>query len=276
MGSPAQPLAGVPVALTIAGSDSGGGAGIQADLKTFFALGCHGTSALTALTAQNTVGVSAIHEVPADFVVAQIDAIVTDIGVAAAKTGMLASSEIVSAVAKAVRAHDIPHLVVDPVFVSKHGDMLLADDAVEALRSELFPLATVITPNLFEAAGLVGWDVRTLDDAERAAKELFSLGPAAVLVKGGHLADRVDRAIDVFYAGDRVEHMDGPRFDTNDTHGTGCAMSAAITARLAHGDDIGDAVRTAKDFVAGAIRRGLRLGRGYGPVNPGWRHHIAD
>ncbi|MGH2757117.1 MAG: bifunctional hydroxymethylpyrimidine kinase/phosphomethylpyrimidine kinase, partial [Actinomycetota bacterium] len=262
MGSPAEPVEGLPVALTIAGSDSGGGAGIQADLKTFFALGCHGTSALTALTAQNTVGVSAIHEVPAEFVVAQIDAVVSDIGVAAAKTGMLASAEIVSAVAGAVRSREIPNLVVDPVFVSKHRDMLLAEDAVDALRSELFPLATVITPNLFEASGLLGWEVHTLEDAERAAKELHSLGPRAVLVKGGHLTDQPDLAIDVLYDGNRVTHLEGPRFDTNDTHGTGCALSAAAAARLAHGDDVHDAVRAAKDFVSGAIRRGLRLGAG--------------
>jgi hydroxymethylpyrimidine/phosphomethylpyrimidine kinase len=275
MGSPAQPVEGLPVALTIAGSDSGGGAGIQADLKTFFALGCHGTSAVTALTAQNTVGVSAIHEVSAEFVVAQIDAVVTDMGVAAAKTGMLASSHIVSAVAAALRAHGISNLVVDPVFVSKHRDMLLTEDAVDALRNELFPLATVITPNLFEASGLLGWEVRTLEDAERAAKELHSFGPRAVLVKGGHLADQQELAIDVLYDGNQVTQVAGPRFDTEDTHGTGCALSAAVAARLAHGDDVHAAVRAAKDFVSGAIRHGLRLGGGYGPVNPGWLGRIV-
>jgi len=275
MGSPARPVTGMPVALTIAGSDSGGGAGIQADLKTFFALGCHGTSAVTALTAQNTVGVTAIHEVPVDFVIAQIDAVVTDIGVAAAKTGMLASAPIVSAVADAVRRHGIEQLVVDPVFVSKHRDTLLAGDAVNALKQELFPLAAVITPNLFEASGLVGWEVQTLDDAERAAKELHALGPRAVLVKGGHLVDQADLAIDVLHDGHRVTHLEGPRFDTDDTHGTGCALSAAIAARLAHGDSIEVAVRAAKEFVSGAIERGLRLGSGYGPVNPGWRGHIG-
>jgi hydroxymethylpyrimidine/phosphomethylpyrimidine kinase len=191
-------------------------------------------------------------------------------GVAATKTGMLASSEIVSAVANAVRQHEIPDLVVDPVFVSKHGDMLLAEDAVEALKKELFPLATVITPNLFEASRLVGWEVRTLDDAERAAKELHPLGPRAVLVKGGHLADQPELAIDVLYDGNRVTRLSGPRFDTDDTHGTGCALSAALAARLALGDGVIDAARAAKDFVSGAIRHGLRLGRGYGPVNPGW------
>lgn len=269
-------MTGVPVALTIAGSDSGGGAGIQADLKTFFALGCHGTSALTALTAQNTVAVSAIHEVPPEFVVAQIEAVVTDLGVAAAKTGMLASAPIVTAVAGAISRFSIPNLVVDPVFVSKHRDALLASDAVDALRNDLFPLATVITPNLYEASGLVGWEVRTLDDAERAAKELHALGPRAVLVKGGHLSDQPERSIDVLYDGHSSLRLDGERFDTDDTHGTGCALSAAIAARLAHGDGITEAVTAAKEFVSGAIMRSLRLGKGFGPVNPGWRGVIGE
>ena len=269
MGSPARPVTDLPVALTIAGSDSGGGAGIQADLKVFFALGCHGTSALTALTAQNTVAVTGIHEVPDEFVVAQIDAVASDIGVDAAKTGMLASAEIVEAVAKAVEANGIDKLVVDPVFVSKHRDKLLADDAVDALKGRLLPLATVITPNLFETSALVGRDVDTLDDMKRAAEQLQGLGPRAVLVKGGHLPG--ERAIDVLHDGDQVLELDGPRFDTDDTHGTGCAISAAITARLAHGDDLMSAVRFAKEFISGAIERSLRLGKGYGPVNPGWR-----
>ncbi|HEU4481025.1 MAG TPA: bifunctional hydroxymethylpyrimidine kinase/phosphomethylpyrimidine kinase [Actinomycetota bacterium] len=268
MGSPAEPVTGLPVALTIAGSDSGGGAGIQADLKVFFALGCHGTSAITALTAQNTVGVTGIHEVPPAFVAEQIDAVADDLDVAAAKTGMLASASIVSAVAERVRAHSLT-LVVDPVFVSKHRVRLLADDAVTALTGELFPLATVITPNLFEAGALVGGDVVTLEDMKEAAVRLHDLGPAAVLVKGGHLPD-VDRSVDVFFDGGSVELFDSPRFDTDDTHGTGCALSAAITARLAHGDTIGDAVAFGKTFITGAIRRSLRLGKGFGPVNPGW------
>jgi hydroxymethylpyrimidine/phosphomethylpyrimidine kinase len=269
MGTPAHSVTGVPVALTIAGSDSGGGAGIQADLKVFMALGCHGASALTALTAQNTVGVTGIHEVPPDFVVEQIAAVATDIGVDAAKTGMLASAPVIEAVADAIEAHGIRKLVVDPVFVSKHGDSLLADDAVDALTKRLFPLATVVTPNLHEAAGIVGDEITTLDGMKAAARALHSLGPRSVLVKGGHLGG--DSAVDVFYEGAEMIELTGPRYDTEDTHGTGCALSAAIAARLAHGDELLDAVRFAKDFVAGAIDRSLRLGRGFGPVNPAWR-----
>ncbi|HWL66397.1 MAG TPA: bifunctional hydroxymethylpyrimidine kinase/phosphomethylpyrimidine kinase [Actinomycetota bacterium] len=269
MGTPATPVTQLPRALTIAGSDSGGGAGIQADLKVFFALGCHGMSALTALTAQNTVGVDGVHEVPADFVTDQIDSVASDIGVDAAKTGMLSSSPIVDAVATAIKGHGIAALVVDPVFVSKHGHHLLAESAVDALKSRLFPLAEVITPNLYEAAALTGREIVTVDAMKQAARELHDLGPRAVLVKGGHLAGA--EAIDVFYDGDRVAELSGPRFETEDTHGTGCALSAAIAARLAHGDDLFDAVTFAKEFVAGAIRNSLRIGRGYGPVNPGWR-----
>ena len=268
MGSPAQPVI-MPVAMTIAGSDSGGGAGIQGDLKVFFALGCHGTSAITALTAQNTVAVTGIHEVPEEFVVRQIEAVATDIGIDAAKTGMLATAPIVEAVAKAVEANAIDKLVVDPVFVSKHRDKLLADDAVDALRTRLFPLAAVITPNLYEAGALVGREVETLDEMKRVAEDLHRLGPRAVLVKGGHLPG--DRATDVLFDGGEMIELDGPRYDTEDTHGTGCAISAAITARLAHGDALPDAVSFAKEFIGGAIRHSLRLGRGYGPVNPGWR-----
>lgn len=269
MGSPASPVTGLPRALTIAGSDSGGGAGIQADLKVFFALGCHGMSAVTALTAQNTVGVDGIFEVTPEFVSAQIDSVASDIGIDAAKVGMLASSAIVEAVAKAVTAHDIAPLVVDPVFVSKHRNRLLAEDAIGAFKEILFPLASVITPNLFEAAALVGGEIGSLADMESAARELHALGPRAVLVKGGHLD--VDDAIDVFYDGAEITRFSGPRFATQDTHGTGCALSAAIAARLARGDELSEAVGFAKGFVSGAIEHGLRLGRGYGPVNPGWR-----
>ena len=269
MGSPAHPVTGMPRALTIAGSDSGGGAGIQADLKVFFALGCHGTSAITALTAQNTVGVSGIHAVPADFVLAQIEAVATDIGVDAAKTGMLADREIVEAVACAIEKHDIRRLVIDPVFVSKHRDRLLAEDAVDALTKLLFPLAQVATPNLYEAAALAGrGDIATVAEMREAAKALHALGPRAVLVKGGHLGS--DRPVDLYYDGEGFVELEAPRFDTEDTHGTGCALSAAITAHLASGDDLQDAVAAAKRFITGAIDRGIRIGRGYGPVNPGW------
>jgi hydroxymethylpyrimidine/phosphomethylpyrimidine kinase len=225
-------------------------------------------SALTALTAQNTVAVTGIQEVPEEFVVAQIDAVVSDIGVDAAKTGMLASPGIVDAVAKAIEANGITKLVVDPVFVSKHRDKLLADDAIDALKQRLIPMARLITPNLHEAGGLLGRSIETLDEMRDAARDLLELGPAAVLVKGGHLPG--DRAVDVYFDGDDVVEIDGPRFDTEDTHGTGCALSAAITARLAHGDELLDAVRFGKRFITGAIERGLRIGKGYGPVNPGW------
>jgi hydroxymethylpyrimidine/phosphomethylpyrimidine kinase len=242
---------------------------VQADLKVFFALGCHGMSALTALTAQNTVAVTGIHEVPPEFVIAQIDAVVSDIGVDAAKTGMLASAPIVEAVAKAIEAHDIDRLVVDPVMVSKSGDTLLADDAVDALRSRLLPLSEVVTPNLFEAGLLLNGDIHSVDDMRAAAEALGAMGPRAVLLKGGHLEG--NRAVDVFFDGSSSIELDAPRFDTRDTHGTGCALAAAIAAHRARGDALEVAVRAAKKFVAGAIERGLRLGRGHGPVNPGWR-----
>ena len=272
MGPLAEPVTGLPRALTIAGSDSGGGAGIQADLKTFLALGCHGMSAITALTAQNTVAVTGIHEVPPEFVIQQIDAVATDIGVDAAKTGMLASSALVEAAAKGVESNGIERLVVDPVFVSKHRDRLLAEDAVVALKERLLPLALVVTPNLYEAEGLVGSEVTSLDEMKEAARALHAMGPRSVLVKGGHLQS--ERAVDVFFDGRDTLELDGPRFDTDDTHGTGCALSAAIAARLAHGDDLAAAVRAAKEFVSGAIQHSIRIGKGFGPVNPAWKLNL--
>jgi hydroxymethylpyrimidine/phosphomethylpyrimidine kinase len=269
MATPAKPVTGVPRALTIAGSDSGGGAGIQADLKVFFALGCHGMSALTALTAQNTVAVTGVHEVPAEFVVAQIDAVADDIGIDAAKTGMLASAAIVDAVAKAVEAHDMARLVVDPVMVAKSGDRLLAEEAITAVRARLLPLALVVTPNILEAELLVGAPIASQADMERAGRALLGMGPRAVLIKGGHRGG--EEATDLFFDGSEAVPLTGPRFDTGDTHGTGCALAAAITARLAYGAEVLDAVRTAKAFVSGAIEHSLRLGRGHGPVNAGWR-----
>ncbi len=269
MGTPAHQVTELPTALTIAGSDSGGGAGIQADLKVFFELGCHGMSAITALTAQNTVGVQGVFEVEPAFVTAQIDVVAEDLGVDAAKTGMLASAPIVEAVSAAVKGHGIEKLVVDPVFVSKHGAHLLADDAVGALKETLLPLAEVVTPNVYEAAALTGIEITSLDDMREAARALLELGPRAVLVKGGHLEG--DVATDVFFDGSELKMLESPRFDTTDTHGTGCALSAAITARLAHGDEVFEAVSFAKEFISGAIDHGLRIGGGYGPVNPGWR-----
>jgi hydroxymethylpyrimidine/phosphomethylpyrimidine kinase len=265
-----MPVQNVPRALTIAGSDSGGGAGIQADLKTFFALGCHGMSAITALTAQNTTGVTGIHAVPADFVAEQIDAVATDIGVDAAKTGMLASSDIIEAVADSIRANNITNLVIDPVFVAKSRDWLLEESAVGTLKHRLFPLATLVTPNLFEAAGLTGRDeANDLAEMRTQAEAIVEAGARAVLVKGGHLGG--DVAVDLFFDGDHFVEVAGPRFQTSDTHGTGCTLAAAITASLAHGAPLTSAVEAGKEFVSGAIARALRLGKGYGPVNPGWR-----
>ncbi|MFI5281698.1 MAG: bifunctional hydroxymethylpyrimidine kinase/phosphomethylpyrimidine kinase [Candidatus Dormibacterales bacterium] len=255
----------LPVALTIAGSDSGGGAGIQADLKTFAALGVHGTSAITAVTAQNTVGVTDMLELPPALVVAQIAAVVQDIGVQGAKTGMLSSSAIIEAVAEAVMRHSITNLVVDPVMVAKGGARLLRDDAVDALRRLLLPLATVITPNLPETAVLLGRPVETLPERIRAARDLVAMGAKAAVVKGGHAAGD---ATDVFWDGAQLVELRAERIQTGNTHGSGCTFSAAIAASLAKGADPLSAARAAKDFVTRAIAASLELGAGHGPVNP--------
>jgi hydroxymethylpyrimidine/phosphomethylpyrimidine kinase len=255
-------------ALTIAGSDSGGGAGIQADLKTFMALGVHGMSAVTAITAQNTLGVDGVHEVPAAFVRQQIASVATDIGVDAAKTGMLSSAAIVEAVADAIGEFAIPNLVCDPVFVSKHGDTLLAESAVEALRTRLVPLATVVAPNIPEAEGLLGRSIDKNEPDEDAARELVALGCTWALLKGGHLGSR--NATDLLTDGKQMIRLEGRRVDTKHTHGTGCVLSAAIAAGLAKGLDVPDAARDAKKFVTRAIERHLEIGHGIGPVNPAW------
>ncbi len=255
-----------PIALTIAGSDSGGGAGIQADLKTFTVLGVYGMSALTAVTSQNTVGVSRAEILPPDLVVSQIRGVVSDIGCAAAKTGMLGDAAVVEAVADAVHDMNIAPLVVDPVMVAKSGDPLLADDAVETLREKLLPLATVVTPNVPEAERLTGRQIRSVDDLAAAARDIGTLGPKAVIVKGGHLEGP---AVDVLWLaeGDEIHHLRAPRLDARNTHGTGCVFSAAITAELAKGRSIVEAVRKAKLFVTEAIRYGLPIGGGHGPAN---------
>ncbi|TAN31429.1 bifunctional hydroxymethylpyrimidine kinase/phosphomethylpyrimidine kinase [bacterium] len=258
----------LPVALTIAGSDSGGGAGIQADLKTFAALGVHGTSAITAITAQNTVTVTEIFELPAGLIRAQIAAVVEDIGVQAAKTGMLASSQIIETVARAIEEHGIRALVVDPVMVAKGGARLLRDDAVDALRTRLLPLAAVITPNLPEAEVLLGRTIRTLAERRQAARDLVALGPRVAVVKGGH-ADA--EATDVYWDGAQLVELPAARISTSNTHGSGCVFSAAIAAGLARGLDPLVAVREAKGFISGAIERSLELGHGHGPVNPMFR-----
>ncbi len=255
-------------ALTIAGSDSGGGAGVQADVKTFAAHGVYGTTAITAVTVQNTKGVTGYEELSAQLVADQIRAVVTDIGVDAAKTGMLASAPIVRAVAEAVAETQVPNLVVDPVFLSKHGHALLAEDAVGALRDDLVPLATLVTPNLPEASGLAGFRVQTAEQMEEAAQAILALGPRAVLVKGGHLEG--GRSDDLFVDRERREWLQGERLDTPNTHGTGCVLSAAIAARLALGDELLDAIRAGKVFVTEAIRHSLALGQGIGPVDPMW------
>jgi hydroxymethylpyrimidine/phosphomethylpyrimidine kinase len=258
--------ADVPRALTIAGSDSGGGAGIQADLKTFQALGVFGMTAITAVTVQNTKGVSGYEELSPDTVADQVRAVVTDIGVDAAKTGMLASAPIVAAVAEALRELRVPNLVVDPVSVSKHGHPLLAEDAIGALRSEILPLASLVTPNLPEAALLAGFPVQTREEMERAGLAILELGAAAVLVKGGHLEG--SEATDLLVTTDGTQAIIGTRIDTPHTHGTGCVLSAAITAHLARGDDLATSVRAGKVFVTEAIRAHLEIGHGIGPVDP--------
>jgi hydroxymethylpyrimidine/phosphomethylpyrimidine kinase len=259
----------VPRALTIAGSDSGGGAGIQADLQRFAVLGVWGMSAITSVTVQNTLGVKDVSDVPAEIVKAQILAVTSDIGVDAAKPGMLSSAEIVEAVAGAIEEARIPNLVVDPVFVSKHGDPLLRADAVNALRSRILPLAALVTPNLPEASGLAGLDVSTTDQMRRAAEAIIAMGAGAVLVKGGHLEG--SSADDLFSDGVTTEWLRAERIDTPHTHGTGCVLSSAIAAYLARGEGLLDAVRMGKAFVTEAIRHALPIGGGIGPVSPAWR-----
>ena len=255
----------LPVALTIAGSDSGGGAGIQADLKTFAALGVHGTSAITAITAQNTMTVTDIFELPIEIINAQIEAIVRDLDVRATKTGMLASSQIIDAVAVAITKHHITNVVVDPVMVAKGGARLLRDDAIESLRKLLIPLAAVITPNLPEAEVILGRRVQSLAERRDAARDLVALGVRAAVVKGGHAESDVT---DVYWDGSELVELTGERVKTVNTHGSGCVFSAAIAAGLAKGMKPLDAVRQAKEFISAAIEHSLEIGHGHGPVNP--------
>ena len=259
----------MPTALTIAGSDSGGGAGIQADLKTFAAHGVYGTSAITALTAQNTVGVTAIHVVPDDMVAAQIAAVVSDLGCDAVKTGMLANSTIVEAVAAAIESMELPNLVVDPVMVAKSGDHLLDDEAVHALRWTLLRLARVVTPNIPEAEVLAKMTVRTRDDMREAARRIAMLKPGAVVIKGGHLPG--PEIVDVLLEHGEFTEFTGPRIEGRNTHGTGCTFAAAIAAQLAKGVALKEAVRLAKDYVAGAMRPGIPLGKGHRPLDHFWK-----
>lgn len=259
----------IPVALTIAGSDSGGGAGVQADLKTFAANGVFGTSAITALTAQNTQGVSAIHDVPLVFIAAQMEAVFSDFDVAAVKIGMLSRAETIRVVASELRRRSARHIVLDPVMVATSGDRLLQEDAVAALRTELMPLAEIVTPNLHEAAALTGKPfARSEHEMEAQARDIFAFGPRAVLIKGGHGTG--DEAVDLLVGSDgAVTRMSARRIATKNTHGTGCTLSSAIAANLAKGMDLVAAVRAAKDYVTHAIAAAdqLQVGHGHGPLN---------
>jgi len=260
-----------PRVLTIAGSDSGGGAGIQADLKTFSALGCFGMCAITALTAQNTQGVRAIHAVPTEMLRQQIDAVVDDIGVHAVKVGMLHSAEVVSTVAGAIDRHQLPHVVLDPVMVATSGAVLIEQPAVQALIGQLFGRVALVTPNLDEAALLVGRPLATQYDMERAASDLLAMGAQAVLVKGGHLAG--DMVHDLLATRNGLRHwMHAPRIASANTHGTGCTLSSAIAAHLAMGAGLQDATESARAYVRGALEHGAaaRTGNGSGPLNHGF------
>jgi hydroxymethylpyrimidine/phosphomethylpyrimidine kinase len=264
-----------PTVLTIAGSDSGGSAGLQADLRTFFACGVHGMTAVTAVTVQNSLGITGVSVIPPEVVAAQIETVADDIGVLAAKTGMLATAEIINAVAKACdRVHigrdgTIP-FVVDPVAASMHGDPLLSADAMTALRTELFPRATLVTPNLDEVRLLTGIDVRDHTDARDAARALHAMGPQWTLVKGGHLHDDPE-CVDLLYDGETFVELAAARIDTKHTHGGGDTMASAITSALAMGRSMPDAVRFGKEFVTNAVRHAYPLGGGVGPVSAFWR-----
>ena len=258
-----------PVALTIAGTDSGGGAGVTADLKTFEAHGVWGTAAVTAVTAQNTLGVQAFDPVRPELVRAQIESVVTDIGVDAAKTGMLASPAVVEAVAAAVAELGVGPLVVDPVMVSKHGSRLLEEGAGRDLFAALLPLATVVTPNLDEASVLVGFDVVDRGTMEEAGRRLAGAGPQVVLITGGHVHE-VDTSPDLMVVDGELRWLEGPRIGNRHTHGTGCTLSAAICAELARGMEPADACVAAKRFVERAIAAGADIGSGVGPVDPAW------
>ena len=259
----------MPSVLTIAGSDSGGGAGIQADLKTFSALGVYGMSVVTAVTAQNTLAVTAVHEVPVEVVAAQIDAVVSDIPPDAVKTGMLSSLAIIDIVAAKATEHAFSPFVVDPVMIAKSGDRLLREDAVRALRERLVPLADVLTPNVPEAEVLVGRSLVSDDDMRGAAREVVGLGAKAVVMKGGHREG--DAVVDLLFDGDEFHEFSADRIETTSTHGTGCTFASAIASFLARGERLPDAVGHAKEYLTEAIRRAQPIGHGHGPVNHFWQ-----
>lgn len=254
----------IPRVLTIAGSDSGGGAGIQADIKTITVLGGFGMTVITALTAQNTTGVQGVLDIPVDFIERQFDSVLSDIGADAAKTGMLSSSEIISMVVRKIREYRIDRLVVDPVMVAKGGAHLLRDEARESLVNELLPLALVVTPNIPEAAVLCGSPIETVEDMKKAARAIREMGARNVVVKGGHLAGD---AVDILFDGKEYHSFSVERVATGDTHGTGCTYSAAIATALARGETVHAAVESAKRYITAAILNSLRLGSGHGPTN---------
>ncbi|MFI6934563.1 bifunctional hydroxymethylpyrimidine kinase/phosphomethylpyrimidine kinase [Streptomyces sp. NPDC050287] len=277
-----------PRVLTVAGSDSGGGAGVQADLKTMLALGVHGMSVITAVTAQNSLGVQGAWELPVEAVRSQYRSVVDDIGVQAVKTGMLASAELVEAVAELIGGTDAP-AVVDPVGVSKHGDPLLAASALDSVRTKLLPVATVATPNLDEVAQLTGVHVESEADLRRAAAAVLAYGPRWALIKGGHLPGGTARvggnqaatvggnqAVDLLTDGSEEYWLRAPRHDNRHTHGTGCTLASAIASQLAKGQSVPEAVAAAKEYVTGAIAAGFALGGGIGPVDHGWVFRTQD
>lgn len=266
-------MASIPRVMTVAGSDSGGGAGIEADLKTMSALGCYGMAAITSVTAQNTLTVAGIHDIPPEMVSRQIEVVLSDLGADAVKTGMLSSSEIVYAVAGSLKAAKVENLVVDPVMVAKSGDALLREEAVRALCEALLPLALVATPNVPEAALLSGCAIGDEQDLQRAAERILALGPRYVLMKGGHLDG--DVAVDYLFGGDAPCRFEAKRIDTRNTHGTGCTFSSAIACFLAKGLRVEEAVREAKVYLTGAIAHALPLGHGHGPLHHGWRTDCA-
>lgn len=259
-----------PRVLTVAGSDSGGGAGIQADLKTFTVLGTYGMSVITALTAQNTLGVQSVQEATPDFVGQQVMSVLSDIGADAVKTGMLSSADIIEEVAAQFRHFEPPHLIVDPVMVAKGGSRLLRQNAVDALREAILPLAEILTPNTEEAAVLTGMEkIENPSDMEKAAEKLLTMGPRAIFLKGGHLQG--DTSPDLFLSESTCEWLTAPRLENRHTHGTGCTLSAAIAALMAQGAPPLEAVRRAKAFLTGAIQAAQPLGEGIGPVDHLWQ-----
>lgn len=272
----------IPRVLTIAGSDSGGGAGIQADLKTFTALGVYGASVVTALTAQNTLGVQGLHTPPTSFVQQQLTSVLSDIGFQIVKTGMIPNADMIRLVAETLRQHNVPTIIIDPVLIATSGDSLVSgEESMSAMVAELFPLATLVTPNLPEASKLTGQTIRTVSDMREACMKLIKMGCNNVLLKGGHLAqvvengnnslvsDIVDNNLvtDILYDGHEFQAFVKPRIDSNNTHGTGCTLASAIAAEMAKGKSLGDAVGVAKEYVYTCIVDGLNLGGGHGPLN---------